>query len=110
MSFTKTNSPKQFPKEWEFKMSVKNAETYLESCASGQPYKPIHPEVTAPFPINRLVDELIAKYSAKNKILDLYGTLYVKMRNEWYDYYEPKDVGQEDQGQRLPQLPPQRPQ
>jgi len=106
MNLQKTNSPRQFPKEWEFKQSVINAESYLESCDSGLPYQPVHSEALAPFLINRFVDDLISRYCPTNKVLDLYGVLYVKMRNEWYDYYEPKDV---EQGvPAIPKIPSER--
>ena len=103
MSEQKHNAPKTFPKDWEFKRCLENAESYLDAICVGGTYKPRNPDVMSPFSVIDLVDDLMRKFSRQNRPEDLYGTLYVRMRNDWYDHYEPR-VSTEFKN-RLPSAP-----
>lgn len=100
----RNNAPKAFPHEWEFKRGVENAECILEARATGSEPVLKNPDVLCPFSIPHLVDDLIRRYCPKNEILDLFGTLYTRMRNNWYDHY----MGVEELSgeQKLPSAPP----
>lgn len=87
--------PKAFPHERVFDRFYEYGVRLLEARAAGSQPVTENPDILCPFSIPDLLDCLIERYCPENEIINLRGTLYICMKNEWYDHYT---VGEELSG------------
>ena len=87
--------PKAFPHERVFDRFYEYGVRLLEARAAGSQPVTENPDILCPFSIPDLLDCLIERYCPENEIINLRGTLYICMKNEWYDHYT---VGEELRG------------
>ena len=78
-----------FPKEWEFKQMIENADRYLEARIANTDYIPKNPDLKTPFNMIGVINEMINKLTPKNEMENLFGTMYVILKNKWYLNYRP---------------------
>ena len=96
-------SPKSFPREWEFKRVCENAEDYLWAYLNKEKYVPRN-KLLSPVNYQEIVWEVCQRFP--NETADgLGGTVYVRLRNAWYDQLTPKD--EDKKKESLPAAPPE---
>ena len=96
-------SPKSFPQEWEFNRVHENAEVYLATYLNKEKYEPRN-TLMSPVNFQEIVWEICQRFP--NETADgLRGTLYVRLRNAWYDQLVPKD--EDKKKESLPAAPPE---
>ena len=87
-----------FPREWEFNRAHENAEAILMGD------KIPNPEVPCPFSLQDLIDELLNNFPEETR-QGLLGSLYARMRNLWYDYYDAQEKAKAG-GEKAAPAPP----